>query len=117
MSRNIGQSTCPHCGDTPVIKELPHPITEQEAHRYYEGYKGMIVARAECPSCCAVYLAWIDESQCTRPVYPRGTHPFDGRFVDLSYYSTFNDEPGEADGPMYKILVTTLRVRVGRNHD
>lgn len=104
MSRNLCKTNCDWCGCDEVDLTGPeHPITPDEAGRYFSEFERMIVADAECMVCGAKYLAWVDE---------RGREPYRGRygyhvfnqfasepcgFFDLSYRSSFNDEPGEAD--------------------
>lgn len=99
MSRNLMSVVCVHCGNTPELVEIPHKITENNAGAYFKEFEGMIVAHATCPSCEADYLAWLDESK--RVKYPRTkVYPV---IEDLSYYSTFNDEPGNDDLPKWEI--------------
>jgi hypothetical protein len=106
MSRNLCTTVCEHCGDTPQLVEIPHLITEKEAGVYFPEYEGTIVAKAICPSCEAQYLAWVDESH--RVHYPANKcYPV---IEDLSYYSTFNDEPGETDLPKYEVQRVFTRV-------
>lgn len=94
MSRNLKRIEC-H-GVVVVLDEKSHPITRKEAGRYYDEFEGMLVAKAHCPVCGAKYLAWIDEStQVKKPLFPRTASR--GGVVDLSYFSTFNDEPGVKD--------------------
>lgn len=109
MSRNIGSTSCEFCPGAVVCEEAPRPITRKEAGPYFEEYEGMLVADAECKDCCAKYLAWLKSA-------PRGYQESvrvddSGRLLpfDLSYRSTFNDEPGEADLPKYTIEVMYLR--------
>lgn len=107
MSRNLGRNEC----HGPVkLDEKPHPITPEEAGQYYDEFKGMVVAAAHCPHCEAKYLAWIDES--TRVRNP-GSKAKWGEVQDLSYLSTFNDEPGSEDGPVYDIQTVVNHRRVG----
>lgn len=103
MSRNLGTTdccSCPRWEPPPTTVRLVgpvHPITRAEAGSYFDEYEGMLVADAECSECGAKYLAWVDERPRRRP------HGFDrepcGAFCDLSYRSSFNDEPGEDDVP------------------
>jgi hypothetical protein len=105
MSRNLSRTDCYFCGDVPKLVEVPRPITAEEAGVYFAEYEGLLVANAECPRCGAKYLAWVDERGYVRPelwcgmlVAPRVPDDDIG-FVDLSFRSTFNDEPGDADRP------------------
>jgi len=106
MSRNLGVRDCYNCGHPVEFTSPAHPITRDEAGRYYDEYEGMIVAMAECPICLAKYLAWIDQRNCVNPVHKDfALHMdiIDNRPFDLSYLSTFNDEPGEEDLPVYDV--------------
>lgn len=110
MSRNLCTTRCDylHGGDPQVILlEEPRPITREDAGAYFPEYEGMLVANAECALCKAQYLAWVDETARTSRNY-RWDHY--GRrassycpFVDLSFRSSFNDEPGEQDLPLYRV--------------
>ncbi len=97
MSRNIAKTTCDHCGSRVVVTGRLHPITKEEAHVYFKEFEGLIVADAECSVCRAKYIAWCDYSTCrgihNDPRRCQGVQPF----WDLSYRSTFNDEPGDKD--------------------
>lgn len=114
MSRNLCKTNCDWCGCDEVDLTGPeHQITPNEAGRYFSEFERMIVADAECMVCGAKYLAWVDErgrepwrhplarlDPSGEPYIP--DHVFDrhsapGHFFDLSYRSSFNDEPGEAD--------------------
>lgn len=105
MSRNIGERNCRHCDGTIVLVEKPRSITEDDAGYCFPEYGGMLVANAECPVCLAQYLAWVDAVPGRAAKLPDETH------LDLSYRSSFNDEPGERDLPRYQ--VETQLVRVG----
>ncbi len=103
MSRNLADTTCAGCrwGDVRLV-ETPRPITEAEAGCYFPEYEGMVVANAQCLLCEAKYLAWVDEAtKLRRHGYER--RPVDGPFVDLSWRSTFNDEPGADDLPAFDV--------------
>jgi hypothetical protein len=109
MSRNLGQRDCRFCPSKVVLVELPRAIASEDAGVYYKDYGGMLVANAHCPACLAKYLAWVTGPPGSNwnnlPKDEGQTH------VDLSFRSTFNDEPGEDDLPRYK--VETKLVRVG----
>ena len=102
MSRTIGRTSCKHCGHPKVkLDEQPREITEAE-YSVYDQYAGLIVARAHCPICQTKYLAWVDESETQYFGYPVGgsdVHPSkpQDEYFDLSYQSTFDDEPDEGD--------------------
>jgi len=110
MSRNIGQRNCYFCPSPVVLKEAERPVNERDVGGYYTEYEGMLVADAECPACLAKYLAWVTgpkgSSWNSLPREEGQTH------VDLSFRSTFNDEPGEEDLPRYKVITKLVRVGV-----
>ena len=93
MSRNLAMATCERCHSSVELEEAARPITEQEAGPYFEAYTGMLVANATCPRCQARYLAWVRAWAC------------EASYFDLSYRSTFNDEPGPGDLPKPDLLV------------
>lgn len=99
MSRNLCEVVCGRCNAEPTMVEQPREITRVEMGRYADEFRGMIVANAECPRCQARYLAWVD-----RIPHRRDPYRCEAGFCDLSYRSTFNDEPGEDDLPMPTIL-------------
>lgn len=95
MSRNIGSICCTFCTGRVVLEEPFRRITQEEAGQYYREYMGMPVANAHCEDCEAQYLAWAIST---------GVGSIeDHGFCDLSHRSTFNDEPGPADMPKWKI--------------
>lgn len=101
MSRNLCRTGCPCCDGQPVLTETPRPIREDEAGAYYHEYQGMMVAEAECPDCHAKYLAWVTgHVHCDRMRWAAQGLPY----VDLSYRSTFNDEPGPEDLPTHDVI-------------
>lgn len=116
MSRNLCQRNCYYCGDIPRLTEDARPVTPDDCgSRYFDEYKGMTVAAAECPSCEAKYLAWIDppESWAMHGWYVNKYG--DTRHFDLSFRSTFNDEPGPTDTPVYKVELQRVRVGLWRS--
>lgn len=101
MSRNLLSINCARCGGFVKPEEDPRPITSEEAGRYYEEYEGMLVANGLCVICGAKYLGWVDETTRTRAFrHARKAAVFEP-FIDLSYRSTFNDEPSEDDLPLW----------------
>jgi hypothetical protein len=98
MSRNLCTDRCPRCGHGPVtIADLSGKPIE---FRYHNGYVPQIGARWDCPGCRTAYFAmWHTRGNCimcaiTR-AYPPGTK---GTWeIDLSYWSTYNDEIDEQD--------------------
>lgn len=102
MARNLASTSCKRCGTLPRITGEVHPLSRSEAGCYFEEFEGMLVAEAECPLCGALYLAWVDETtRARRHGWARET-PERG-FVDLSFRSSFNDEPGEHDLPPWML--------------
>lgn len=100
MSRNLANTSCDRCGASSVrLDEAPRLITKIEAGYYFDEYRGMKVANATCPRCQARYLAWVSD-------LPRsgGWVDPDAIYFDLSYRSTFNDEPSVRDLPKPDIL-------------
>jgi len=102
MSRNLLRTDCYFCNGRVVVEEAPRPILETEARVYFygpHGYEGMLVANARCFECEAKYLAWVDETtKASKHHYDRKSDNNEA-FFDLSFRSTFNDEPGENDLP------------------
>lgn len=103
MSRNLGYTLCDRCGSDVRLEETPRYITPEEAGPYFRNYHGMLVANAVCWDCGARYLAWMN--------YHGLPAPEDGRPVDLSYRSTFNDEPGPDDLPVPEFMGRLRRWR------
>jgi hypothetical protein len=122
MARNLGRTDCYFCNAKVVLVEEPHVATTNDVNEHFlqlhEGYSyaGMICANAECSVCGAKYLARVDMSEC--PGYKDFLQWYGKNnkvpFFDLSFRSTFNDEPGPADMPTRsnKMSSTTVRVRV-----
>jgi len=97
MRRNLCSTECYFCGDEPKLVEKPRLITQRDAGRFFDEYAGMLVADAECPSCRAQYLAWVDMRGCKyRTVDP---YIHGDPYFDLSFRKTFNDEPACGDQP------------------
>jgi len=99
MSRNLGQTHCDVCGYEKVaLLEDPRPITKKEAGPYFDEFEGLDVALGWCPVCEAQYLAWVSTAKCKNALHRRESHCPDGcDYFDLSYRSSFNDEPGDDD--------------------
>lgn len=93
MSRNIGSSAC--CLPV-VVEETPRLITEDEAGRYYQEFRTLYVANAHCPVCGAKYLAWFSDGYGHSRIRSNEVR-------DLSYRSSFNDEPDDADLPTHEV--------------
>jgi len=116
MSRNLLRTDCWRCHGEVTLSGPSHPITHEECGVLIDEYDGMIVADAACSVCAARYLAWVDERQRKRPLpvwlMRRGG---DGSaFFDLSFRSTFNDEPGEEDLPPWEPPPKWTKEHVGR---
>lgn len=74
-------------------------ISKNDCGRYIHEFQGMIVADGECKVCHAKYLCWVDERN-RNPIdnyrfkrSPDNSLPPEKQFFDLSYRSSFNDEP------------------------
>lgn len=106
MSRNLLRTECYFCGHEVSMVEKPRLITHEEARVYFNEYAGMTVANAECGACEAQYLAWVAPPPGDRPTDPYA----EGPFYDLSFRSTFNDEPGDDDMPRYDVKKAWQRV-------
>jgi hypothetical protein len=95
MSRNLLSTECANCDSKYIVaEEEPRQITKEETGVYYDEFQDLKVFNAICNDCGAKYIAW------------HGTRRGMGRktiggvkFYDLSYRSTFNDEPGSSDIP------------------
>ncbi len=109
MSRNLCRT---ECHGSVTLEETPRPITHKEAGTYFEEFEGMLVADAICPHCRTKYLAWVDESPRIRGGGRRT--PEYGGIIDLSFRSTFNDEPGDNDLPEYDIQTIGTYYRIRR---
>jgi hypothetical protein len=115
MSRNIGQRDCYFCPSKVILIEPPRLVTKEDTGAYQSEFEGMMVANAKCPACLAKYLAWVTgppgSSWNNLPREENQTH------VDLSFRSTFNDEPGEDDLPRYKVQTKLVRIGVFTEQD
>jgi hypothetical protein len=84
MSRNLCQSSC--CGNILRLSDLRgKPI---EFRRYYKS-PPVIGTKWDCPTCKTAYFAWWRDAQ-----WQYSTTNFTNFVIDLSYYESFNDEPG-----------------------
>ena len=113
MSRNLGERSCYFC-DYPRMRlvETPQQKPPEVLGAYFDEFKYIEFANAECPACAAEYLAWCGGVRCYKG-YDRDNPPRPDRFSkinrhgnaysDLSFRSTFNDEPDEADMPKRKV--------------
>jgi hypothetical protein len=103
MSRNLYDLECHRCKAPKVSIVGPtRRGTREDFGRYAQEYMGMAVADAECPRCQAKYLAWVSNlPYAGERAWALGEYGYQ----DLSYRSTFNDEPGPDDLPKPKILI------------
>lgn len=92
MSRNLGITHCDQCGSTDVVatgerlngfEYLPKWYLERAANQGYN-YLTAIFSDAVCNKCQTTYTAW----------YTDGHGKTGMDIADLSYRSTFDDEPG-----------------------
>jgi hypothetical protein len=105
MSRNLGRTDCDVCGGDVLHEEGERLITPEETGPYWKEYEGMLVANAHCRDCEAKYLAWVrgpktwgfGHGHLSSENYQPNGH------IDLSYRAAFNDEPADADLPVYEI--------------
>jgi hypothetical protein len=88
------------------LAEIPRLIRKEEADAYYDEYSCMSVANADCVICGAKYLAWCSAGY--------GCHMGDTvhPFYDLSYRSTFDDEPGREDIPSQGVYLNLGEFRL-----
>jgi hypothetical protein len=103
VSRNLCQTEC--CGEEATLEEAPHPATVQELGAYWNEFKYLPFAKAHCAVCGAKYLAWFARWS--------GRWYATDHMTDLSYRSSFNDEPGDEDLPEYEVRTVTERRPVG----
>mgnify|MGYP001151860163 CR=1 FL=1 len=99
MARNLGRTTCAFCNEPVKLEEEPRQIKPEEAGVYYHETVGYRFANASCTLCHAKYLAWFRE-------------PGSDEISDLSFRSTFDDEPGEMDLPKFTVERQQLPRRV-----
>ncbi len=97
MSRNLCRTNCYYCRCEVIRTGETRELTDEDVGAYFPEYCGMIVAEAECSMCEAKYLAWMGK-------IPH-SYRDDGeiRIRDLSFRSSFNDEPGVDDLPAFEI--------------
>lgn len=100
MSRNLGQVNCAVCGCEVTATGKPYRRDDDDARS-----NGLLVCDAECTVCRTRYTGWLEYTPGSRWRTP------DTGFFDLSYRSTFNDEPGPDDIP-FKGRVETFQIVV-----
>jgi hypothetical protein len=119
VSRNLGRSNCRFCSGAVKCIESPRHVTvDDTSTSYFADCDGLIVARAECEDCVGKYLAWLSTPKSWGRYRPEDANvQLDEELVpiirDLSFRSTFNDEPGEDDLPLYEIVVKRERIPIG----
>jgi hypothetical protein len=100
MSRNLCRTDCCYCHydleNEPLINV--HKITKQEAGNYYQVLYDLNVCDITCPICGSSYIGWIG---------PDSRHPKPTLF-DLSFRSSFNDEPNPEDKPTVTMVIRIL---------
>jgi hypothetical protein len=101
MSRNLCRTDCRQCDGRVVMDGL----LRQETYGEFSIW-GVFGCDAVCEDCGTKYFAWVAEKN-RQGHAPRLTE--DG-FYDLSYRSSFNDEPGEGDIPAGGVVVRYERV-------
>jgi hypothetical protein len=107
MSRNLGIDHCRMCpgGHKDIaLEEEPRPITADDCGKHFVvEFGGLLVAKAHCRICHALYLAWVDWPKM------RWRKPNDQRFVDLSFRNSFDDEPSLEDLPLFVVKIAYRR--------
>lgn len=121
MSRNLcstGCNECPGGSDHIVLEEAPRPIEPDDLPAVYRNdYVGLVVAKAHCVLCRALYIAWVDWPTQPHSHWHLATKGDGARFCDLSYRHAFNDEPSVLDLPVYEVVaVTSYRRRATTQH-
>jgi hypothetical protein len=99
VSRNLLKTRCDRCRGSIALSGPVHDITRAEAGVYLSEYAGLQVADASCLRCGARYIGWVSNAMSR---YRYGHHGEDGEVFDLSYRSTFDDEPGDGDLPPWE---------------
>ena len=100
MSRNLCRSFC--CNNTVRLSDLRGKLIE---FRRFHTEPPHIGTRWDCPTCSTAYFAiWRDAEY----GYVNGKmQVIRGFVIDLSYYESYNDEPGklsEIENPRYLCL-------------
>lgn len=115
MSRNLGRidcDACPGTHDHVILEEEPRLVTRHDVGgNLYGEYNGMVVARARCVLCHALYLAWVNWPSSSYPHWRLPPQADGKRFFDLSYRHAFNDEPAIEDTPLFEVEVVRTYVR------
>lgn len=102
MSRNLMRIDCFFCRGEVRLVEHPREITKSDAGVYFDEYYNMAVANAECVTCGAEYLGWVAGGHLSGGAYFDSEGKLSAH--DLSFRSTFDDEPGPSDMPKRAVL-------------
>jgi hypothetical protein len=112
VSRNLGRKECYFCPGVPTIDGEPIAFAKyRPLWPDQKQYQGLKVAHATCPLCLAKYAAWLPWDDGSRYGWFRDAGP--NGYTDLSFWSTFNDEPGREDLPEFEIKTTVTHERAG----
>jgi len=102
VSRNLCRTGCWYCHGRVARQGPVHLATGDDVGGHADEYGGRLwCAEAMCVDCEAKYLAWFN--------YPGAGDYRNARqpeVVDLSFRSTFDSKPGEADKPKWVIART-----------
>ena len=94
MSRNLGRTNCKFCDGKVGLVESPRRATDDDTGKWPgDVYHELTIAHAECEDCHGKYTAWIKLPSWKRDHLTDVEHPF----FDLSFRSSFNDEPDPDD--------------------
>jgi hypothetical protein len=96
MSRNLARTTCRTCDGPVTLTGVPYQ--KLPAH--------IVICDAECVTCGTLYSAWLHQP--SRGIETEHRQSECGAFYDLSYRSTFNDEPCAEDFPRGNITVEII---------
>lgn len=96
MSRNLNSVSCMRCRTEVRAAGQSYRLPDD-----HWSMPGLLLVDAECPVCQARYSAWVVDNDCRGTMRRRhiNQEDKDRGFYDLSYRSTFNDEPGPGDLP------------------
>src|SRR5690348_11653005 len=98
MALSLGKVVCHRCGGRVTRTDHQSETLEETDHRR----PGMNISEAECARCGAKYWAWVTPA-INDPIYGRrGIDRENVRqfgFYDLSFRSTFSDQPAMVDLP------------------
>lgn len=105
MSRNLCRDRCVYCGDD--VRLVPEwPVIQEWARPVRDRYR---LVSAICRGCQSLYVAHVDYSEDRHLRSPDLANDF-RQVKDLSFWSTFNDEPSEMDKPKREVKVFQVKV-------